>query len=223
MLLRHAVRPAGLHGTADLRSAGADLRRRRPAPAACSPSGRQAGPDPAGAAASQRAGAAARLRRRPAQPLRPAQRAARRSSAPTTATRVSYSAANGTFIVLRRQLGWTAAGRTRAPRVHDLRHRMVVRRIQAWHAPGVDVDAKIARWRLTSATWRCATSTGTCPPCPELMSIIAGRFETFAARRPGRCVMRAPADRVRAARAGLLPAPPDRPARCQRPYRRELP
>ena len=47
---------------------------------------------------------------------------------------VSYSAANHTFIVLRRQLGWTAAGRTRAPRVHDLRHRMVVRRIQAWHA-----------------------------------------------------------------------------------------
>jgi hypothetical protein len=37
-------------------------------------------------------------------------------------------------VVLRRQLGWTAAGRARAPRVHDLRHRMVVRRIQARHA-----------------------------------------------------------------------------------------
>lgn len=43
-------------------------------------------------------------------------------------TRVSYNAANSTFLVLRGQLGWTAAGRTRAPRVHDLRHRMVVRR-----------------------------------------------------------------------------------------------
>ena len=32
----------------------------------------------------------------------------------------------------------------RVPRgVHDLRHRMVVRRIETWHAQGVDVDAKI--------------------------------------------------------------------------------
>jgi integrase/recombinase XerD len=58
--------------------------------------------------------------------------------------RVSYSAANHTFIALRRQLGWTAAGRTRTPRVHDLRHRMVVRRIQDWHAHDVEVDRKIA-------------------------------------------------------------------------------
>jgi len=56
---------------------------------------------------------------------------------------VSYNAANSTFTLLRRQLGWTADGRTRAPRIHDLRHRMVVRRIQAWHADGVDVDRKI--------------------------------------------------------------------------------
>src|SRR5258708_1426643 len=35
---------------------------------------------------------------------------------------VSYGAAASTFTVLRQQLGWTAAGRTRAPRIHDLRH-----------------------------------------------------------------------------------------------------
>jgi integrase len=58
--------------------------------------------------------------------------------------RVSYNAAYGTFSGLRQELGWTAAGRARAPRVHDLRHRMVVRRIQAWHAQGGDVDAKVA-------------------------------------------------------------------------------
>lgn len=57
---------------------------------------------------------------------------------------VSYNAANHTFIMLRRQLGWTATGRTRLPHVHDLRHRMVVRRIQAWHVQGIDVDRKIA-------------------------------------------------------------------------------
>jgi integrase/recombinase XerD len=98
--------------------------------------------------------------------------------------RVSYNAANSTFIVLRRQLGWTAAGRARAPRVHDLRHRMVVRRIQAWHAQGADVDCKIAvlatylgHVEVRDVYWYLSA-------VPELMSIIAGRFEAFAGQPP---------------------------------------
>jgi integrase len=98
--------------------------------------------------------------------------------------RVSYNAANSTFIVLRRQLGWTAAGRTRAPRVHDLRHRMVVRRIQAWHAQGADVDCKIAvlatylgHTEVRDVYWYLSA-------VPELMSIIASRFEVFAGHDP---------------------------------------
>ncbi len=94
--------------------------------------------------------------------------------------RVSYNAANSTFTVLRRQLGWTAAGRTRAPRVHDLRHRMVVRRIQAWHANDVNVDSKIAvlatylgHVEVRDVYWYMSA-------VPELMSIVAGRFEAFA-------------------------------------------
>ena len=94
--------------------------------------------------------------------------------------RVSYHAANSTFTVLRRQLGWTAAGRTRAPRVHDLRHRMVVRRIQAWHAHNVDVDHKIAvlatylgHVEVRDVYWYLSA-------IPELMSIVADRFEAFA-------------------------------------------
>jgi integrase/recombinase XerD len=94
--------------------------------------------------------------------------------------KVSYNAASSTFTVLRRLLGWTAAGRTRAPQVHDLRHRMVVRRIQAWHAQGADVDAKIAvlatyigHVEVRDVYWYLSA-------VPELMSIIAGRFEGFA-------------------------------------------
>jgi site-specific recombinase XerD len=94
--------------------------------------------------------------------------------------RVSYNAANSTFIVLRRRLGWAADGRTRAPRVHDLRHRMVVRRIQAWHADGVDVDRKIAvlatylgHVEVRDVYWYLSA-------VPELMSIVADRFEAFA-------------------------------------------
>lgn len=98
--------------------------------------------------------------------------------------RVSYNAASSTFVVLRRQLGWTAAGRTRAPRVHDLRHRMVVRRIQAWHADGVDVDRKIAvlatylgHVEVSDVYWYLSA-------VPELMSIVSARFEAFAEHPP---------------------------------------
>jgi len=96
--------------------------------------------------------------------------------------RLSYDAVSSTFDRMRCQLGWTAAGRARAPRIHDLRHRMVVRRIQAWHAEGIDVDGKIAV---------LATYLGHVLVCdvywylsavPELMSIVADRFETYAAR-----------------------------------------
>jgi integrase len=94
--------------------------------------------------------------------------------------RVSYNAAHSTFCVLRRQLGWTANGRTRTPRVHDLRHRMVVRRIQSWHADNLDVDAKIAvlatylgHVEVRDVYWYLSA-------VPELMGIVAGRFDSYA-------------------------------------------
>lgn len=97
---------------------------------------------------------------------------------------VSYNAANHTFIMLRRQLGWTATGRTRLPHVHDLRHRMVVRRIQAWHVQGIDVDRKIAvlatylgHVEVRDVYWYLSA-------VPELMSIVADRFEAFAEHTP---------------------------------------
>jgi integrase/recombinase XerD len=98
--------------------------------------------------------------------------------------RVSYNAASSTFIVLRRQLGWTAAGRARAPRVHDLRHRMVVRRIQAWHAQGTDVDCKIAALATYLGHIEVRDVYWYLSAVPELMTIIASRFEAFAGHDP---------------------------------------
>ena len=98
--------------------------------------------------------------------------------------RIGYNAANHAFRLLRRRLGWTAAGRTRAPRVHDLRHRMVVRRIQSWHAHGVDVDSKIpvlatylGHVEVRELYWYLSA-------VPELLSIVAQRFAHFAAHDP---------------------------------------
>jgi integrase/recombinase XerD len=94
--------------------------------------------------------------------------------------RISYNAANHAFTVLRRELDWTAAGRTRAPRVHDLRHRMVVRRIQSWHAQGVDVDAKISALATYLGHVEMRELYWYLSAVPELMSIVAHRFEDFA-------------------------------------------
>jgi integrase len=44
------------------------------------------------------------------------------------------------FIAIREQLGWRNRGAHHAPRIHDLRHTFVVRRILLWLAQGVDID-----------------------------------------------------------------------------------
>ena len=68
---------------------------------------------------------------------------------------------------------------------------MVVRRIEAWHAQGVDVDAKIpvlatyvGHVEVRDVYWYLSA-------VPELMDIVGQRFEAFAAQPRG-CVMRAP-------------------------------
>jgi hypothetical protein len=61
---------------------------------------------------------------------------------------------------------------------------MVVRRIQTWHADNVDVDAKIAvlatylgHVEVRDVYWYLSV-------VPELMSIVADRFDAFAAHHP---------------------------------------
>lgn len=94
--------------------------------------------------------------------------------------RISYNAAEHTFSVLRRQLGWSAVGRTRVPRMHDLRHRMVVRRIETWHAQNVNVDAKIPVLATYMGHEDVRNLYWYFSAVPELMGIISDRFEAFA-------------------------------------------
>lgn len=57
--------------------------------------------------------------------------------------------AHRVFVELRRQLGWRNRGAHHAPRIHDLRHTIVVRRIVQWQAQGVDIDQA----RLSPSTY----------------------------------------------------------------------
>ena len=83
------------------------------------------------------------------------------------------------FIELRERLGWRNRGAHHAPRIHDLRHTFVVRRIVLWQAQGVDVDQAmlslstyVGHAMVTNTYWYLSA-------VPELMALAAGRFESY--------------------------------------------
>jgi len=83
------------------------------------------------------------------------------------------------FIGLRDHLGWINRGAHDGPRIHDLRHTFVVRRVMLWHAQGMDVDPQmlalstyVGHAMITNTYWYL---TG----IPELMAVAAAKFEVF--------------------------------------------
>jgi integrase len=83
------------------------------------------------------------------------------------------------FRQLRTQLGWPNRGTHHAPRVHDLRHTFVVRRMLAWHADGTDIDQAmlglstyVGHAMVTNTYWYLSA-------VPELMELAAKRFESY--------------------------------------------
>jgi len=83
------------------------------------------------------------------------------------------------FIGLRDHLGWINRGAHNGPRIHDLRHTFVVRRVMLWQAQGVDVDQQmlalstyVGHAMVTNTYWYL---TGV----PELMAVAAEKFEAF--------------------------------------------
>ena len=102
------------------------------------------------------------------------------------------AAVEKTFSRIRQRLGWTGEGRTRRPRIHDLRHRFAVRRLLAWYEEGADVERKLlalstylGHAQVTDTYWYL---TGV----PELMAIAAHRFERFAPAAGEGAAMRPP-------------------------------
>ena len=86
------------------------------------------------------------------------------------------------FMALRERLGWRNRGAHHAPRIHDLRHTFVVRRILLWQAQGVDVDQAmlslstyVGHAMVTNTYWYLSA-------VPELMALAAERFETFTSQ-----------------------------------------
>ena len=100
--------------------------------------------------------------------------------------RLTRTAVETTFRRIRRRLDWTAQGRTRQPRIHDLRHTFVVRRLLRWHQEGADVDRKILALTTYLGHARVADTYWYCTAVPELLASTGQRFERFAHRAPER-------------------------------------
>ena len=96
--------------------------------------------------------------------------------------RLTRTAVEATFRRLRRRLDWTAQGRTRQPRIHDLRHSFVVRRLLRWHREGADVDRKILALATYLGHAKVAHTYWYCTAVPELLASPGQRFERFAQR-----------------------------------------
>lgn len=95
-------------------------------------------------------------------------------------TGVSLAAVEYVFAALRSQLGWIARGNHPAPRIHDLRHTFICRRVLLWYQQGVDVDntmimlsTYVGHAKVTDTYWYL---TG----IPELMMLAVQRFEHFS-------------------------------------------
>ena len=89
---------------------------------------------------------------------------------------------NRMFVELRDQLGWVNRGAHHAPRVHDLRHTFVVRRVMLWHKQGINVDQAmlslstyVGHAMVTNTYWYLTA-------VPELVAVAAAKFESFAHR-----------------------------------------
>jgi len=95
-------------------------------------------------------------------------------------TCLAKSTVHGVFQQLRRALGWIARGDHATPRIHDLRHTFICKRVKLWQRDGADIDhAMIA---LSTYVGHAGVShtywylTGV----PDLMAVAGDRFERYA-------------------------------------------
>ena len=84
------------------------------------------------------------------------------------------------FDRLRKQLGWTARGGHAAPRIHDLRHTFICRRVRLWHEHGTDIDNAMVALSTYVGHAKVSDTYWYLTAAPDLMSVAGRRFEQFA-------------------------------------------
>jgi len=93
---------------------------------------------------------------------------------------ISERQAHRVFIGLRDGLAWINRGGHDAPRLHDLRHTFAVRRLVRWHTAGEQVDQKMLALSTYMGHAEIFYTYWYLSAVPELMVIVADKFEQFA-------------------------------------------
>jgi integrase len=84
------------------------------------------------------------------------------------------------FERLRAALGWTARGTHPAPRIHDLRHTFICRRVLLWHEQGADIDNAMLALTTYVGHAKVSDTYWYLSGVPELMAAAGRHFERFA-------------------------------------------
>lgn len=84
-----------------------------------------------------------------------------------------------TFLDISSSLGWRS-GTGRGPRIHDLRHSYAVRKLLQWYQDGEDVNRRIPELATYLGHCKVADTYWYLTAVPELMQIVALRFERYA-------------------------------------------
>lgn len=84
------------------------------------------------------------------------------------------------FARIRADLGWVARGSHSAPRIHDLRHTFICRRVMLWHDHGTDIDNAMLALSTYVGHAKVSDTYWYLSGVPELMAVAGRRFEQFA-------------------------------------------
>jgi integrase len=87
------------------------------------------------------------------------------------------------FERLRAELGWVARGGHGAPRIHDLRHTFICKRVKLWQRDGADIDHAMITLSTYVGHVRVSDTYWYLTAVPDLMAVTAERFEQYAAKK----------------------------------------
>ena len=102
-------------------------------------------------------------------------------------TALPKSTVHYAFQQLRKRLGWKARGSHPFPRIHDLRHTFICRRVRLWHEQGADIDHAMLALATYVGHAKVSDTYWYLTGVPDLMAVAGRNFEGFVEshrRRP---------------------------------------
>lgn len=101
----------------------------------------------------------------------------------STGNPLAKTTVHWTFRRLRKQLGWTARGSHRFPRIHDLRHTFICKRVQLWQERGADIDNAMLSLATYVGHAKVSDTYWYLTAVPDLMAVACRNFEDFVESR----------------------------------------